>query len=340
MAKKNHIPESPVYIPMASMSPEYTCIYFKADYKGSRSFRKPVSYRLPFSTKTEGLISKKAERRIKKAISWMLEVTEEKTYFSERHGMNFKFKVNFVTLTLPSKQVHSDAVIKKECLNQFLVECRKYHKVTNYIWRAEAQKNGNIHFHICFDQYIHHSNIRKMWNRIVEKLGYVSRYSEEMREFHKDGFQVRKDLLKWWSKSKQYQAFMAGMSSNWENPNSTDVHAIKKINNLSAYLAKYCTKNDPVRVIEGKLWGLSQGLSSCKNLSIELIGQEADEMAVIQPVMEHKVRRTDYATIIYEKASVINSWFKGKISQLWSDHVQSLRDSFQLKKVNALKLAG
>jgi hypothetical protein len=177
-----------------------------------------------------------------------------------------------------------------------------------------------------------------MWNRIVEKLGYVSAYRDEMREFHKDGFQVRKDLIKFWPKHKQYRAFMAGMSSNWSDPNSTDVHAIKKINNLSAYLAKYCTKNDPVRIIEGKLWGLSQGLSSCKNLSIELIGKEAEEMAIIQPVMEKKVRRTEYATIIYEKASVINSWFKGTISRMWDEHITQLRSQFSIRLISKRSL--
>lgn len=331
MPAKHKKDEEPIYIPMASMSPDYTVLYYRRIDKNYSSGNRCSLYRMPFSNQANGLISAKAERRIKKAISWLIEITPEKTYFSETHGKNFTFKLNFITLTLPAEQMHPDSVIKKNALNQFLTECRNQYKVKNYIWRAEAQKNGNIHFHLCFDQYIHHSTIRKIWCRIIGKLGYIDAYRQNMEEWHKDGFKVRRELLKNWSKQRQYSAYLSGMSSNWALPNCTDVHAIKKIRNLSSYLAKYCSKNSPERPIDGKLWGLSNGLSACTPLTIELVGKEAEEMKVIQPVMEPRTKVLERCSIIFEKASLITSWYRGVISEAWRKHVSSLRELLATK---------
>ena len=65
-----------------------------------------------------------------------------------------QYKLTFITLTLPSKQIHSDNEIKSKCLNQFLIELKKNHSVSRYIWKAEKQENNNIHFHIIADKFI------------------------------------------------------------------------------------------------------------------------------------------------------------------------------------------
>lgn len=191
-----------------------------------------------------GIVSAVAKRKMTKAINYMLFVTNNKSVTNRFTGRDFKFKIAFVTLTLPSKQIHSDNEIKSSCLNQLLIEFKKYYKVKNYVWRAEKQKNGNIHFHILVDKFIPFQELRDRWNRIVNKLGYVDSYRAEMNNWHENGFQVRKNLLKTWPLRKQKEAFERGSKQHWNSPNSTDIHSIAKIRNLKDYITKYITKNE------------------------------------------------------------------------------------------------
>lgn len=226
------------------------------------------------STDTLGLISFKAERRIKNAIDWLLEITPKKKFYAAKWKKYYEFKINFITLTLASRQEHNDNKIKQHLLNQFLIECKRRWGVNNYIWRAESQKNGNIHFHICTDRFIPWLELRNTWNRIQNKLGYVDR-------FH--------------------------VKHGHHNPNSTDIHSIKRIKNIAAYLAKYCTKNSDHRAITGKLWGLSTQLSKLKS-NVQLLwtglGNEIDKVFDAFP---NHVRVFDFATIIYAKSK---DWLK------------------------------
>jgi hypothetical protein len=86
----------------------------------------------------------------------------------------------FVTLTLPSQQIHGDNDLKEVLLHPFLdwlkQSSEEYYKrggnrgkqkgfdVKGFFWRAEPQKNGNIHFHVLVDRYIPWDRIREKWN--------------------------------------------------------------------------------------------------------------------------------------------------------------------------------
>jgi len=220
------------------------------------------------SRSSNGIISKSKAKKLRNIIEYFLLINKDHTKTKLTNGKSISNKVTFITLTLPSKQIHTDNDIKKICLNQFLIELQKYHKVTQYIWRAEYQKNGNIHFHILVNRYIWWNDIRNRWNRIINKLGYVDRYRQELKEYHKGGFQVRKDLLSNWNLKAQYKAYKTGQITDWSNPNTIDIHGIKKIINIKSYLTKYLTKNEieknndipgqcEVQRQTGRIWGSS-----------------------------------------------------------------------------------
>jgi hypothetical protein len=153
-----------------------------------------------------------------------------------------RYKLTFITLTLPSKQVHSDNEIKSKCLNQFLIELKKNYGVSRYIWKAEKQENNNIHFHIIADKYIKWKEIRECWNRIINKLGYVDRYESNMREFYKNGFRLSTHSKDKRTENQQKKAFQTLVDNNYRNPNSTDIHALYKVKNIQAYISKYLAK--------------------------------------------------------------------------------------------------
>ena len=72
-------------------------------------------------------------------------------------------------------------------------------------------------------------------------------YRNNMKDFHSKGFKVRTDLLDTWSYKNQLKAYQKGKHSNWSNPNTTDIHSVRFINNVGAYVTKYMIKNELMR---------------------------------------------------------------------------------------------
>ena len=116
------------------------------------------------------------------------------------------------------------------------------------------------------------------------------------------------------------------------DPNSTDVHSINRIKNLSGYLAKYCSKNSKgyvvmlskastvpfkpqfwlnyqhpklapkatfYRQIRGKLWGLSHSLSKFKTARKELSGILEKECEWLRNTFKDKIRYTKQACMYF-----------------------------------------
>lgn len=290
-------------IPSLSIHPNQINFYHEIQwtpYKPSRrtseyeNYKDSITYSHLLKSKRtpNGQVSKVAKRKLGKAIDYLLLLADDKYINKQISGKAFTFKVAFITLTLPSKQEHTDNEIKRQCLNSFLIELIKYHKVKNYVWRAELQKNGNIHFHILIDKFVHWNDIRNRWNRIINKLGYVDRYRIKMKEFFKDGFQVREDLIKWWPEKNQRAAYKANQLTDYHNPNSTDIHSLQKIRNIKLYLIKYLTKQDekPIlpspnpavyKIQKGRIWSASKNLQSLKGCQVPLDSELENEISEI-----------------------------------------------------------
>lgn len=184
----------------------------------------------------------KQKRRLTDTISWLVYQQKWKTVYNPKSRKNVKFKLNFITVTLPATQVHSDSDIKIKVFRPFLDSLRRKFKVNSYIWRAEKQKNGNLHFHIITGTWVDWLELRNVWNNCTEKLGYLSRFISKHGSV---------------------------------SPNSTDVKSTKKIKKVGAYLAKYMAKGvegssgDGGRVVKGRIWGCSENLSKMKAFIIE-----------------------------------------------------------------------
>lgn len=161
-----------------------------------------------------GYLSPGATREIKRRLEVWLTAIETAIDLSKQKKMVIVDQVlpTFVTLTLPAMQVHSDYQIKKYALDPFLSWLKvqngevfktginkgkpKGFGVECYFWRAETQKNGNIHFHIICDRFIPWERIRQKWNSILESFGeYVSMYHYGRKYFHKNGFRIDYDKL-------------------------------------------------------------------------------------------------------------------------------------------------
>ncbi len=236
-------------IPTLAIHPTKICQFSETVWQPDKPIRKNNKYQLSnkkikykhllkSSRSAEGSVSKIASRKMGKAIEYLLFLSNPKSATAQLTGKLFNFRIAFITLTLPSKQKHSDNEIKQKLLNSFLLELKDNYKVKNYVWRAEKQLNGNIHFHIIVDKFIPWNELRNRWNRITNKLGYVDNYKHEMKKYHNGNFKVREDLLERWSYKSQINAYKVGVANDWQSPNSTDIHSIIKIRNIQNYVTK------------------------------------------------------------------------------------------------------
>jgi hypothetical protein len=185
--------------------------------------------------RVKGYLSQASSRKIRDMVeNWVNSVRAEQL----RTKKSLDFYLCFVTLTLPAVQVHCDRTIKRKCLNKFLIYGKRKWKIKNFIWKAEPQKNGNIHFHLLFDRFIDWREIRSTWVDSIDGLGYIDTFF--LKHGHRD-------------------------------PNCTDVHGLykdkkgSKITFIGAYLSKYMSKKEKDgaekdRPICGRVWGCSDGL--------------------------------------------------------------------------------
>ena len=192
-------------------------------------------------------ISINSARNLRKKIDFLYYYSNSRRVKTYSGKVIQNFKVLFLTLTIPSIQIHNTGMIITNVLDPFLQICRQRLKMTNYVWRLEFQANGNAHFHILTDTYIDYYFAKKHWNKCLNQLGYVDAYQTKMQSlsyndycnmYGKDfkGENVSKELL--------YKRYNAGKATNWKNPNSVDVRSIRSSREISFYISKYFSKKD------------------------------------------------------------------------------------------------
>lgn len=255
--------------------------------------------------RNNGCMSDFSCRKMKRALEWLLLIAKNKRVWCKSSKNWVRFRVCFVTLTLASKQRDTDQVIKSKLLNSMLTELRKYNGMKHYVWRAEKQSNGNIHFHLVTDSFIEASKLRERWNRICNTLGYTAEYtarmSSEVGEFS-DYYNKYCDQGSYSTLMKRYNY---GRATGWTQPNSTDIHSVKKVKNLIAYLFKYLSKNvnnieelsEHERnqlLVSGQLWGLSESLSKMRSVIIPVCSKVFEEINRLWDNIESFTSRDDW----------------------------------------------
>jgi len=216
--------------------------------------------------KIKGKLSENAKKHIKNILlTWISTVQ----FYLLSNGYDLKETgkhMKFITLTLSDQQKHDDKFIKARMLNRFLTKIKRNYGMKNYLWIAETQKNKNIHFHIITDINIHWKTIRDNWNKIQKDLGYLDNY---------------------YNKHKHY------------NANSTDIHTLKKINNIGAYLTKEATKGQSSREISGKIWGCSDNLLKLKSFETLLNYGTENFLEKLETQSKTRILKDDWFSLYF-----------------------------------------
>jgi hypothetical protein len=210
-----------------------------------------------------GKVTDGAEKRIHRTVDVFLQRSQERTIWNTVTNQQNQFRLSFCTLTIPDeKEVDGKEAYKG--LKVFIDHFRKpptrkaiSEQLKSYIWKAELQKRGQIHYHLTANSFLNAWEVRRVWNGICFRRGWMEEYRKKYGN---------------------------------TNPNSTDIHAVYKVRDIQAYLGKYLSKSGRVDVsecggivpifephINGKVWDASKDLK-VPRYSYELDGDTYERL--------------------------------------------------------------
>ena len=186
-----------------------------------------------------GKITDGAKRRISRTVDILLQASPIMKKYNPATNRVINHSLSFITLTISENEKMLTA---KEAysalLKPFLRYFRDRKEIETYIWKAELQARGQIHYHITTPSVLHYSDVKNHWNYLQRKAGLLATFKEKYGH---------------------------------ENPNSTDIHAVRKIKNIQAYLTKYlCKSSQNQTSTTGKLWDCSVDIKGAKYFSREM----------------------------------------------------------------------
>lgn len=228
-----------------------------------------------------GYMSRATKSKIKKMLRlWLSAMTVGLDHAKKTYGNRRKcdYYPRFITLTIPVKQMETDQEFKRKYLERFLQELKRTYKVRHYFWKAEPQKNGNIHFHLIVDRYIDKWAVQKVWCHIIKP--YV-------------------------------EAYQAKQDDPTVLPPCTDIQQVKNFDRLAEYALKYCLKDETgeeKRPIKGRIWGASKALKDLKTLEayhgeVSRHVFEAEAEAVQHYKLEHAETSEYFVHVVFHPAA-------------------------------------
>jgi hypothetical protein len=226
------------------------------------------------SNSAKGLVSRKARQKLLTATHWLIASSKKIHTFSKKHQQSINNKLAFITLTIPPQNDDYVSNTKfKVMLNAFFTYHRKFSNLKNYVWKLEAHKDGRLHVHILIGKFIHYNTVRNSWNRILMKNGCLENHFEKFCNY---------------------------------NPNSTDIHGLHSIKDISAYISKYmCKEPNTLKDFRGRIWGCSVAISEA--LTLKDVVNDIDMQDLTQMLYESKVEQV--AIEIINPKTLESHWF-------------------------------
>lgn len=291
---------------------------------------------LPKDNAQKGKISDRAARRLKDKVNWLVFKSKKQKVKYPNGTISENFRISFITLTLPSQQRHADIEIKR-IFNNFLTTLRKKYNMTDYVWKAELQKNQNIHFHLTTNIFIHHATIRTLWNNCINRLGYVSEYQSHFKRMSFEEYRLLRLENAKKSKNKVSEedivkSYNDGKKNKWSNPNSTDVKTVFRVDNLAAYLAKYLSKKTAkntedeamqkrIKAFGGNIWYCSRSLSRLSSYKTVICNEYHSFLVKLMNLKNIIIKQYDYCTVLYFDLSKIPKALAAPLERLLFQYI-------------------
>jgi hypothetical protein len=230
-----------------------------------------------------GRVTCGVRKRLTKAINILLQSTKGSWKQNPVMGYLQYHRLSFITLKITNAENISAKEAYDSVFNHFLDYLTRTAGVRLFVWKAEMTRAGQIHYHITLPDMISHVDIRKKWNRLLRTAGYLSDYAKEHGHY---------------------------------DANSTDIHSVNDVENLSSYMVKAMTESiDNAEKIkktrygkqvtgiagemtkdiqnregtEGKIWGCSEVLSAAHYVAFHMAQRHMEYIEHLE--REGKIKR-------------------------------------------------
>lgn len=285
--------------------------------------------------KSNGYIGVRGRKLIKQMTLQLSDCIAYLKKTEPQKAKEYQVKPTFITLTLPSQQTHTDLELYRHGLSRFIVTMKRRGHIQHYIWRAEVQENGNMHYHVISDRYIHHETLKNCWNEILYDLGYIEPYSTKHKLMTLDDYLTARDCKTEDQTNKAIKAYNEGVLCGWVSPNSTDIKEVKSEQGLARYMSKYMSKEADLlrRPINARLWGCSDTLRELKNTIT--VFTDKDTEALIETAKRDciDVIVKEYCTIIPASATTLH-----KLNPfLYNLHLSNIQYNYMQLYINPCK---
>jgi hypothetical protein len=149
---------------------------------GGKSIRRMENMRQQAKKAYSGAMTQGSRKRLAKAITIMCQATKPRWITnSVSNKMNYH-RFAFITLTVSSPHNITARKAYDDLLSHFLdwmtrTVGAKNPAAKTYVWKAELQKRGQIHYHITTPAFIHMHAIRDKWNDLQRRAGLLDEYA-------------------------------------------------------------------------------------------------------------------------------------------------------------------
>jgi hypothetical protein len=208
----------------------------------------------------------------------------------------------FLTLTMVTSCEDTKAA---RCLNKFLTVLRKQYGRFLYLWVAERQDNGNIHFHFITNRRFPIRRINALWVYQQYNSGIINEEADSAIARYSNSLNTVADL---------YENGEFDDLALFLNP--VDIRKIKNIDSLSGYLTGYITKNKAE--FSCLAWHCCRGVSALFTAMVvpEKIAVEANDPAINRSIskrtgkvycaQQHLVANKNTGEIVAVVVSILN----------------------------------
>lgn len=217
------------------------------------------------------------------AVGWLW-IRSKSTTVSISGGRKMRHRQGMLTLTLPGVATANHMQVKKLILDPFFTYCRNVLGLRNYVWVAELQERGEIHFHAIVNEFLDKDKVRAAWLRHCDNSGIIQ-------------------------------------GSTLGHRPATAIEACRSYKGSRSYAAKYLSKGLKSGAIVGRIWSGSHSVTGVGPISTNEVEQAFNAPAALREVdartqgwrsYERGVRiaRFDLARISYRSSPVLYSLFK------------------------------
>lgn len=213
-----------------------------------------------------GELKPHARKRLARAISLLNQASPWRKVYNPIVGQHVDFKLSFITLTIPDETPADGKTAYKLLLKPLLRILKARYKQFLYVYKAELQERGQLHYHITSNTLIPYNVIQSAWNRLLSQHSYMDSYIREHGHNRAPSVQVKR---------------------------------VQNISDIEAYLIKYVCKSDPLgRLISGKVWGCSRSLSGKPYFSEILNSVNETAIVALEKAKKVSIKIADRCTII------------------------------------------